>query len=123
MRKKRQKTTKVNSHVEFGIWSIKNILQELKKELKILYGRRLKKLILYGSYARAEAWKDSDIDVVVLLEGEVLPGKEIERMIDIITGLNLKYNALLSVYSTSEESLQKTKSPLLLNIQRDGVVI
>lgn len=123
MRKKRQKTTKVNSHVEFGIWGIENILQELKKELKILYGRRLKKLILYGSYARTEAWKDSDIDVVVLLEGEVLPGKEIERMIDIITGLNLKYNALLSVYPTSEESLQKTKSPLLLNIQGDGVVI
>ena len=80
-------------------------------------------MILYGSYARTEAWKDSDIDVMVLLDGEVLPGREIERMIDIITDLNLKYNALLSVYPASEESLQKTKSPLLLNIQREGVVI
>jgi len=123
MREKRQKTIKVNSFGEFGIWGIENILQELKKELKNLYGGKLKKLILYGSYARNEAWKDSDIDVVVLLDGEVLPGREIERMIDIITDLNLKYNVLLSVYPTSEESLQKIKSPLLLNIQREGVVI
>lgn len=123
MREKRQKTCKVNPYGEFGIWGIENILQELKKELKNLYGERLKKLILYGSYARNEAWKDSDIDVVVLLDGEVLPGKEIERMIDIITDLNLKYNILLSVYPTSEESLQKTKSPLLLNIQREGLIV
>ncbi|MBI5677268.1 MAG: nucleotidyltransferase domain-containing protein [Planctomycetes bacterium] len=123
MREKGQKTTKVNSPREFGIWGIENILQELKKELKTLYGGRLKKLILYGSYARAEAWKDSDIDVVVLLDGEVSPGKEIDRMIDIITDLNLKYNVLLSVYPTSEKALQKIKSPLLLNIQREGVTI
>ena len=120
---KRQKTIKVNSHKEFGIRDIENILHELKKELENLYGKRLKKLILYGSHARAEAWKDSDIDVVVLLDGEVLPGKEIDRMIDIITDLNLKYNVLLSVYPASEESLQKVKSPLLLNIQREGVII
>ena len=123
MRKKRQKTTKVNSQVEFGIWGIENILQELKKELKNIYGERLRKLILYGSYARNEAWKDSDIDIVVLLDSEVLPRKEIDRMIDIITDLNLKYNVLLSVYPTSEEALQKIKSPLLLNIQREGVPI
>lgn len=123
MREKRQKTIKANSLGEYGIMSIENILQELKKELKNLYGERLKKLILYGSYARNEAWKDSDIDVVVLLDGEVLQGREIDRMIDIITDLNLKYNVLLSVYPTSEESLQKIKSPLLLNIQREGVPI
>lgn len=123
MREKRQKTIKANSLGEYGIMNIENILQELKKELKNLYSGRLKKLILYGSYARNEAWKDSDIDIVVLLDGEVLPGKEIERMIDIITDLNLKHNVLLSVYPTSEKALQKIKSPLLLNIQREGVPI
>lgn len=60
---------------------------------------------------------------MVLLDGEVSLGKEIERMIDIITDVNLKYNVLLSVYPTSEESLQKIKSPLFLNIQREGGVI
>lgn len=123
MREKRQKTIKANSLGEYGIMNIENILQELKKELKNIYGERLKKLILYGSYARNEEWKDSDIDILVLLDGEVLPGKEIDRMIDIITDLNLKYNVLLSVYPTSEESLQKTKSPLLLNIQREGLIV
>lgn len=38
MREKRQRTTKDNSHGEFGIWGIEDILQELKEELKNLYG-------------------------------------------------------------------------------------
>ena len=75
MQKKRQKTNKVESREKLGIRSIEKVLQELKKELKNIYGKRLKKLILYGSYARTEAWKDSDIDVVVLLNGEGITRK------------------------------------------------
>ena len=106
-----------------GIESIRAILQELHKELHKIYGNKLQKIILYGSYARAEASEDSDIDVVVLLRGEVLPGREIDRMLDVITDINLKYNTLIAVYPVSEQSLLKLKSPLLLNIRADGVSI
>ena len=83
----------------------------------------MKGLIIYGSHARDEAGKDSDIDVVVVLEGDVFLGREIDRMLDIITDLNLKYNVLISVYPASQKSLKKIKSPLFLNIQREGISI
>ena len=33
-----------------------------------IYGKHLKTVILYGSYARGDYTKDSDIDIMVLLD-------------------------------------------------------
>jgi uncharacterized protein len=97
------------------------ILNEFKHELRGLYGERLKGVILFGSHARGKARVDSDIDVMVVLRGEVAPGREIDRMIDVITELNLKYSVLLSVVPIAEEKYLRRNSPLLLNVRREGV--
>jgi predicted nucleotidyltransferase len=47
------------------------ILNRLRTYLQGLYGDRLERLVLFGSQARAEADHDSDIDVMVVLDGEV----------------------------------------------------
>jgi len=100
---------------------IKEILKEFREEIEELYGKRLKSIILYGSWARGDATEDSDIDVLIVLEGEVIPGKEIDRMIDIITDINLKHRVLISVYPISEEDYSTINSPLLINVRREGV--
>ncbi len=48
-----------------------DILKEFRAEIEKLYGKRLINVILYGSFARGEATEGSDIDLVVILEGEV----------------------------------------------------
>ncbi len=80
---------------------VEYIVREFREKTEKLYGNRLKNIILYGSYAKDRATKDSDIDLAVLLDGDVAPGEEIDRMIDIITDLNLNYGVLLSVYPVS----------------------
>ena len=100
---------------------IERILKEFKEEIQALYGSRLKTILLYGSWARGNAAEDSDIDVVVVLKGDVTPGREIDRMIDIITEMNMKYNTLISVFPVSETMYTRVKSPLLLNIHKEGV--
>ncbi|MEX2705027.1 MAG: nucleotidyltransferase domain-containing protein [Candidatus Freyrarchaeum guaymaensis] len=100
---------------------IKEVLEEFKKEIEKLYGKRLKRVILYGSYARGDATEDSDIDLLVVLEGNITPGEEIDRMIDIITEINLKYGVLISVYPVSEGDYINVNSPLLLNVRREGI--
>jgi len=100
---------------------IRDILKEFREELENLYENRLKTIILYGSWARGEATEDSDIDVLIVLEGKVIPGKEIDRMIDIITEINLKHGVLISVYPISEDDYSTINSPLLINVRREGV--
>lgn len=100
---------------------IKKLLEEFKKEVEQIYGDKLKQVILYGSHARGDFTEGSDIDLLILLEGKVVPGKEIDRMIDIITDINLKYGVLISVYPVSEEDYTNVNSPLLINVRREGV--
>jgi len=100
---------------------IKQILKGFRKRVEELYGNRLKNIILYGSYAREKATQDSDIDLAIVLDGDVVPGEEIDRMIDIITEINLKYNVLISVYPVSENNYNTINSPLLLNLRREGI--
>ena len=107
---------------KLGEKNTENILHELKHELKRVYKNRLVSLILYGSYARGEAGVDSDIDVVVL-KGDVMPGREIDYMLDTITDLGLKYNTLISIYPVSEDYMQSVKSPLLLNVHAEGITL
>lgn len=87
-----------------------------------MYQKRLKNVILYGSWARGNTTEDSDIDVLIVLEGRVIPGKEIDRIIDIITEINLKHGVLISVYPVSEEDYSTINSPLLINVRREGVI-
>ena len=102
--------------------NIKTILTDFKNEIARLYSKRLKEMILYGSWARGNATEDSDIDLMIVLAGEVTPGREIDRMIDIITEINLRHDVLISVYPVSAKNYSTVNSPLLLNVRREGIL-
>ena len=101
--------------------SQKDAIAEFKREARKLYGRKLRDVILYGSWARGDATSDSDIDLAVVLQGPISPSAEIDRMIDIITNINLHYDVLLSVYPVSMNDYAVVQSPLLINLRREGV--
>ena len=101
---------------------VKKVVKEFKAEIKKLYGNRLRRMILYGSWARGEGGENSDIDLLVILKGKIWPGREIDRMIDVITTINLKYSTLLSVYPMEEKDYLTLNSPLLMNVRREGVL-
>jgi predicted nucleotidyltransferase len=102
---------------------IEQIIKQFADSLKDIYRERLKNVILYGSWARNEASDDSDIDVAVVLSGDVEPCKEIDRMIDIITDMNLEHGVLLSVYPVSQEKYEHLNSPLIINLRKEGVPV
>ncbi len=103
---------------------IDQILKEFREGVEKLYGGRLKKIILYGSYARGQANDEhSDIDLAVVLAGAVDPCEEIDRMADIFTDLNLEHNVLIAVYPVSESNFEKVESPLLINVRKEGITV
>ena len=102
--------------------TIDMVIREFKSRTKKLYGNKLKNIILYGSWARNEANEHSDIDLLVIIKKDIKPGEEIDRMIDIITEINLKHSVLISVYPVSEKNFSTLKSPLLMNVRKEGIV-
>jgi uncharacterized protein len=55
------------------------LLQRIKERLQALYGARFRGLVLFGSVARGDARKDSDIDLLCLLDGPVSLWREIQN--------------------------------------------
>ena len=97
------------------------VLSSFRLKAEELYGARLKNIILYGSWARGQATEDSDIDLAIILAGDVAAGKEIDRIIDAITELNLSWGVLISVFPVSEKDYLTLNSPLLINLRREGI--
>jgi len=100
---------------------IRAILDELKREFEAIYGDRLVQMILYGSQARGDAEPDSDIDVLVVLEGEVLPGAEIRRTGEVTSEICLDHDAVISRLFVSADEYLGDVTPLFRNVRREGV--
>ena len=99
------------------------ILPRLRRRFEELYGGRLVKLVLYGSQARGEAHKYSDVDILVVLKGPVHPGQEIERTGEFVSGLSLEYDAVIQCLFLDEEQYAGAESPLVENVAKEGVEI
>ena len=46
----------------------RNLLEQYTEILQKIYGKHLKTVILYGSYARGDYREDSDIDIMILVK-------------------------------------------------------
>ena len=65
-------------------------LQKCRALLHTLYGTRLHGIVLYGSRARGTDARESDIDLMVLLEGPVDVSQEIRRIWEVLYPLQLE---------------------------------
>ena len=101
--------------------SLKPILAELKRRLTELYGARLSQLILFGSQARGDATEDSDVDVLVVLEGEVQHSDELERISFITSELSGKLGALISTVVVSKQDLEARKRRIYRSAANEGI--
>jgi len=102
---------------------LKKGLTELRRGLGRLYGDRLAQAILFGSRARGEGEPASDIDVLLVLRGEVRPGDEIARTSRLRAALCLKHGVVFSCTYLSADRFRNGDSPLLLNVRREGIAI
>ena len=50
--------------------NIHDILLDFSQEIRQLFGDKLTKIILYGSYARGEQRENSDVDIMILADME-----------------------------------------------------
>jgi len=97
------------------------ILEALKQRLREIYGNRLVRVVLFGSRARGTAAPASDIDILIVLSDSVDPGVEIERTGESTAALSLEHNVVISCSFVSSQRFDSERSPLLINVHREGV--
>lgn len=83
------------------------------------------KTILYGSQARNEARSDSDIDLLILLDGEKMTLKDEESITLPLYELELKTGVSISPIVTLKNFGRAAHLPLpfYINVTNEGVVL
>ena len=99
-----------------------SLISRVKALLMKMYGERIKKVILYGSYVRGEATKDSDIDVLVLVDESLNPFEVRESLSDLLFDILLEEGELVSVMAIPEHLFEHYDSPFMLNVRKEGII-
>jgi uncharacterized protein len=103
---------------------IKKILRELKKGLVEIYGDQLNAVYLFGSFARGEGkLPESDIDVMIVLNGEFNHRDVENRSMDFIASLCLEHEVVISWFFTSTTKYVQSKMPFMLSVRKEAVTI
>ena len=110
------KETLTNKEVKF----LKTLKSKLKKELNDSYVD----MILFGSKARGDANKDSDIDLLLVINNKQCIEKADEVLFDIQMQYDI-YNVNMLIYleSNYKNQLKNTKNTFFGNVKKEGIHI
>ena len=104
----------------------KRLYSELNENMANLFGDKLQKIILYGSYAKNIQNKESDIDFFVLVDDtDENLRKNKYQIANIMADLTLNYDILVSI---TEETYNRYREysdilPFYKNITEEGIEI
>lgn len=100
------------------------VLQNYVSELKLIYGDALKKVILYGSYARGDQTADSDIDIMILVDMDEMEIKSHRnRLSDATFDVNFENDVLIMPIVQNEAFFDRWVGayPFYNNVNNEGV--
>ena len=99
------------------------IRKEIRARLEAAFPDRLRGVLLFGSEARNEAREDSDLDLMVLLEGPVRLGRDLETIVRALYPLQLELDAPIHAIPVSGDSFKAGSYGLYRNAKREGVYL
>ena len=105
---------------------LRKMLLELEEKLQRVYGNKLKAVILYGSVARGTATEESDIDIMVLVDGTAQELRTFEdQLSDVSTDISIKYFKVFSIIDISYQEYMRwvNTSPFYRNVSKEGVIL
>lgn len=101
----------------------KRLVDRVKAHLHETYGESIRRVILYGSCARGEATKDSDVDVLVLTDPSLKPFEVQKSLSGLLFDMLMDESELVSVIVIPEDCFDQHNLPFMLNVRKEGVAI
>lgn len=105
---------------------VKNIALEVNKELLKLFGEKIERIVLYGSYARGDFNLESDIDILILLNCDQKEIAENRKTISrIASRIGLQNDIMVSLLARNYNEYKNNMKyqPFYQNIEKEGVKI
>ena len=105
---------------------IENVIDTFITEVSKMLNNRLKKIILYGSYARGEQSENSDIDIMILTD---LNDEELieyrGKIRDLACDIEMENDVIISPLVRNIEMYNKRVNviPFYHNVQSEGVIL
>ena len=108
--------------------NVKSVIEQFIQGVNNILGNRLKKIILYGSYARGDYNKSSDIDIMILtdlLDDEIEEYKDKiwDYAYDIEWDNNFDIQLSPLVRNIEKYNQRVNIIPFYHNVQKEGVVL
>ena len=100
-----------------------DILRRIRTSLAEAFGQRLQKVILYGSEAREQAEPDSDIDLLVLLDGPIDDHDDSWACINCLYPLVLELERPLHAKPVDVNVYDAQEWPLYQNVKQEGIAV
>jgi uncharacterized protein len=106
---------------------LKQILDELIEGVIPIFGEKLKRVILFGSYARGDYDEESDIDSMLLIDDDakILNSKYRKSVLRVISDIGLKHDILLCSVLQNEHDFYECVNgiPFYKNVEREGITL
>ncbi len=105
---------------------IDKVIQQFTLKLLELLGDRLKKVILYGSYARGDYSENSDIDIMILTDfsdEEIIEYRNQIR--EIACDVEMENDVVISPLLKNIDKYNERTNviPFYYNVQKEGVIL
>ena len=100
-----------------------HLVEEVNRHSIKTNGSKIKQVIVYGSYVRGEENKESDVDVLVIVDDSLNPFDVRKSLSDFVFNVLLEKGELISVMAIPEGFFQSYNTPFLLNVKEEGMVV
>lgn len=97
------------------------IVQQIQSALHELIPKG--KVILFGSEARGDARPDSDIDLLILIDGEAVPVEIEKEIIGVLSDLTVQTGIIISsiILPRNKWENRDIKSPFYFTVMNEGI--
>lgn len=97
--------------------------REIRSRLETALGNRLRGVVLFGSAARGEERRESDLDLMVLLEEPVRLGKDLETIVDALYPVQLEIDAPIHAMPVSARTFKAGEFGIYRSAKREGAFL
>lgn len=98
--------------------------EELVQGLTDIFGNNISMIILYGSVARGNATKESDVDIAIVVRSQMDDATK-RRFLSWAADMDIRYERVFSIVDIQESNMKKWEDvlPFYQNVKKEGIVL